>query len=587
MRRFILAAPLLALSVAAPRAQEALTANQRDADLGQLANMLAKQYAPYEWKRDVVGFDLYRLNPWLQRVHRADDLEFEEALVDYVASLDDAHATITFPSNFSASLGFTVDIYDGKALVDSVNRALLPAAQFPFDVGDELVALDGQPIRRTLASFAKYFVGANVRTTARGAAIGITDRLQTIMPHAPEVGEAAVASIRLASTGAVNSHTIPWAQSGFGLASQGPVPSPRRGNGRIVPSRTPEGSADDATAGVSRELFQMPRVSGSALPPYMNPIRPLLNVALPSPLYAVRGLGARSPVYGPPPGFAMRLGTQASHFFLSGTYVSNGVRIGLIRIPTMAPPNVVLALQQLDQEIAFFNANTDVLVVDAMRNPGGRVDVVEAFAQRLFSQPFRTVGFEIRATAEWLTEIVEAVDDAERFGAPARVIQNLRSIMDAIRTAYDEGRGRTAPVPLGSDSLTVVPAPNAYTRPVLLLVDEFTASGGDMFAAIVQDDWRETLFGMRTMGAGGAVGQFNCTTFTESVCTITLALMNRGTVISAPGFPPSPYLENVGVRPEIVVDYMTRANLTSGGAPFVQAFTNAAVKLAQAPVVQP
>jgi hypothetical protein len=53
----------------------------------------------------------------------------------------------------------------------------------------------------------------------------------------------------------------------------------------------------------------------------------------------------------------------------------------------------------------------------------------------------------------------------------------------------------------------------------------------------------------------------------------------RGVVISTPDFPPSPYFENVGVRPDIVVDYMTRANLISGGAPFGQAFTDAAVKL--------
>jgi hypothetical protein len=54
-------------------------------------------------------------------------------------------------------------------------------------------------------------------------------------------------------------------------------------------------------------------------------------------------------------------------------------------------------------------------------------------------------------------------------------------------------------------------------------------------------------------------------------------------VISTPEFPPSPYIENIGVRPDIVVDYMTRSNLMTGGAPFVQAFTDAAVKLAQTP----
>ena len=106
-----------------------------------------------------------------------------------------------------------------------------------------------------------------------------------------------------------------------------------------------------------------------------------------------------------------------------------------------------------------------------------------------------------------------------------------------------------------------------------------------MLAAIIQDNHRGPLFGMRTMGAGGSVTSFDCTVFTESECLITLSLMNRGTTVSNTEFPPSPYIENVGVRPDIVVDYMTKANLLSAGAPFVQAFTDSAVKLVQTTAV--
>jgi hypothetical protein len=131
MRRVVLAAMRLATSVAAPTAQDALTANQRDTDLVQLASVFAKNYAPYEWKRDVMGFDLYRLTPWLQHVHHTDDLDFQEALIEYVTSLNDAHSAISLRSNFSASLPFTVDIYDGTVRIDSVNRALLPRGAIP------------------------------------------------------------------------------------------------------------------------------------------------------------------------------------------------------------------------------------------------------------------------------------------------------------------------------------------------------------------------------------------------------------------------------------------------------------------------
>ena len=580
MRRAVVPLLLLAICGAVPRAQEALTKDQREADLTQLANTFAKNYAPYEWKRDVIGFDLYRLTPWLQRVHHADDLDFQDALIEYVASLNDAHSTVFFPSNFTASLGFTVDIYDGKVLIDSVNRLQLPAAQFPFDVGDQLMSLDGQPVQALIASFRKYAIGANPRTTDRLAATIIGRRSQSFVPHAPEVGDAAAASIRLASTGAVNSYQVPWMKSGIGLASQGPVPSPQRGNGRIFLPPGHESTAD-ARVGGTGPLFADVPVASNTLPAYLDSVRPLLNVSVTKSQYAVLGFGARSPIFAPPPGFVQRLGTQSSHFFFSGTYTSGGVRIGFIRIPSMQPPNAALALQQLDAEIAFFNANTDVLVVDVMRNPGGTVDVTEAFAQRLFPNAFQSVGFEIRATAEWVTAIVNAVVAAQAGGAPPDVIENLRAIMNEMVTAYNEDRGRTKPVSLSTGSLTLPPAPTAYLKPMLLLVDELTASGGDMFAAIVQDNHRGPLFGMRTMGAGGSVGQGSCTVFTESMCNTTLSLMNRGVVIWGTEYPPSPYIENVGVRPEIVNDFMTRANLMSAGATFVQAFTDAAVKLAQ------
>ena len=81
------------------------------------------------------------------------------------------------------------------------------------------------------------------------------------------------------------------------------------------------------------------------------------------------------------------------------------------------------------------------------------------------------------------------------------------------------------------------------------------------------------------MGAGGSVVSFNGPAFTESIFRVTVSLMNRGEVITTADFPPAPYVENIGVRPDIPMDYMTRANLLSGGAPFVQAFVQAIEKL--------
>jgi hypothetical protein len=55
--------------------------------------------------------------------------------------------------------------------------------------------------------------------------------------------------------------------------------------------------------------------------------------------------------------------------------------------------------------------------------------------------------------------------------------------------------------------------------------------------------------------------------------------MNRLQVITTPDFPPAPYIEHIGVRPNIPFDSMTRANLLGNGAPFVQAFVQAVENL--------
>jgi hypothetical protein len=571
---------LLAVSITTPRAQEALSSKQRIADLEQLVSFYDKNYAPYEWKRDVIGFDLLRLTPWLQRIQHSDDLDYQEALIEYVSSLNDAHDSIAFPTTLFASLGFSVDIYDGKVLIDAINRLALPIAQFPFVIGDELVSVDGTPVQTLIESFRKYAIAANQRSTDRIAAIRIVSRSQQIMPHTSDLDATASIAVRLASTGAINPFVVPWLKSGIPITSQGPLPSPRRGNGQIFLTPNGQGIGQlNSQSAFGPLVFSVGNTvaADDTLPGYMEPLRSLLNASVPKDYYSVLGFGARSPVFAMPAGFVQRLGTQPAHFFFSGTYVApNGLRIGFIRIPSMSPPSVVTALQQLDQEIAFFNANTDALVIDVTRNPGGLVSFVEAISQRFIPTAFHIIGFEIRATGAWLFSFASALNNALATGAPPEIVDNLRNNFNAVLDAYNANRGRSVPVSLNSTgSLTLAPVAGAYTHPLMVLVDEFSASGGDMFPAIIQDNNRGPLFGMRTMGAGGSVVAFNATAYTESIFRVTVSLMNRGRLIQTAEFPSAPYIENIGVRPDIPFDYMTRANLMTAGAPFVQAFTQA------------
>jgi hypothetical protein len=599
MRRLGVVVLLLTLSTTTPHAQQALTREQRIADLTQLASQYAKNYGPYEWKRDVQGFDLLRLTPWLHRIQHSDDLDFQEALIEYVASLNDAHDTIAFPTTFSAALPLTVDIYDGKVLIDSINRGLLPIASFPFDIGDEIVAFDGRPVQEVIRSLRKYAIAANERSTDRIAATRMVSRIQQIMPHSFELGPVASVAIKLASTGATSTFTIPWFKNGIPITSQGPLPSPVRGNGRLTLST----DGQDITAGLpgsaatTASVFKVADAmfADDTLPRYMDPIRPLLNASVAKDYYSVLNFGSRFPIFAPPPGFVdlsapcatciVRNGEPV--FYLVGTFttVPGGVRIGFLRIPSMSPPSSAIALAQLDRAMALFATTTDALIVDVMRNPGGLVSFVEAVAQRLIPTEFHTIGFEIRATAAWLFSFASQLNFARLTRPPGDpILSNLENNFNEVLEAYNANRGRSAPVSLNSTgSLVLQPVAGAYAKPLLVLTDEFSASGGDMLPAILQSNNRGPILGWRTMGAGGSVVAFNGPAFTESIFRITVSLMNRGHVVNTPDFPPAPYIENIGVRPDIPVDYMTRANLMSGGAPFVQAFTQAIENLVHAP----
>ena len=107
-----------------------------------------------------------------------------------------------------------------------------------------------------------------------------------------------------------------------------------------------------------------------------------------------------------------------------------------------------------------------------------------------------------------------------------------------------------------------------YTKPILILINGRSISCGDLFAAILQDNKRATLFGTRTAGAGGAVfrhkfdNKFGIEFFTT---TITHGERKNGDPI-----------ENLGVMPDIPYE-ITEEDIKSDYLPYANEI-NQAVK---------
>jgi hypothetical protein len=475
-------------------------------------------------------------------------------------------------------LNFWVDIYDGKLLVDSIDRSRLPAAEFGFVTGYELVSIDGQDSQKQLDGLLRYEIAANPRSTRRLAAQLLTVRPQYLMPHAADVPEISVVVFRRPD-GNMETYRIPWAKSGLLLTNVGHYTTPGL-----------TGTAD--VSAVSRVPRTRPHAPGGPpvsgeTPEYLQVLNRLQNCRLPD--KAVNGFGSQAPVFAAslPSSFVLRQGRSYYDPFYSGVFSAGGHTIGFIRIPSYAPNNTTIALAAFQNEIAYFQANTEALVIDEMRNPGGSVSYLNAIVSYLMPTVWRSIPFELRATSEWVEAISSALVSAVALGAPQYYVDLLQAIKDELVTANAAMRGRTKPIPLDDVTINRSPAMDAkgnmiaYTKPIVVLVDEMSASAGDAFAATIQDNARGPLLGWRTMGAGGNVEGWEAGTYSLGYATVTESLMNRKTAIVTAEYPTAPYVENIGVRPEIVVDYMTADNLNRNGKPFVDAFV--AAILAQIP----
>jgi C-terminal processing protease CtpA/Prc len=564
-----LALPLLLVSLSGALSAQ-LQPDQKLIDFQSLVALYAKQYAPYAWKRDVLNYDMLKLAPWLDKVRATkDDLGFYEVGAAYVASLNDAHSEFFVDSDFTAYLGFDVDLYDGRALVDNIDPSISRAAG--FQTGDELISVDGKTVADWLAEFGKYSAYANQRSSNRYNSILITQRIQSVYPRAVEIGDNATVVIRRKSTGNLQTYTMPWTTTGTPFINNGPVSSP------VVTS----------VPGAQVKLKRRTDVG----PPSSKYLVRLRNNRLP-PAKELRGFDVVTPVFQPsfPSSFVRRLG-RSGDFFYSGTFTAGGKKIGYIRIPDFQDPSSGLegfALSQFETEMVFQRANTDGLIVDVMRNPGGDGCYAEALLQNLIPYRFRGIGNQIRVTQDMLLGITQEIDQAPLFGLDQLTVDQLSFILAEMQTAYKQNRGITDPLPACGTYFERDPATDArgnsiaYTKPILVLTDEFTTSAAEIFSSIFQDSQRGPLFGWRTAGAGGSVGGAQISGFySESYATVTLSQLVRTRHVLTPDFPVTDYIENVGVRPDITLDYMTEDNLTNRGKAFVDGFTAAMLNLLQ------
>ena len=565
----LLAAPLLAYGQ--------MTTEQKVTDFTSLSQFYVRHYTPANWKIVQFGFDLSDLRPWLAKVRATKtDMEYYDVAIEYLAMLQDGHIRYTVPTNFQAYLRFDVDIYDGKTLIELIANGY-PMRDFPIEIGDELVSVDGLSSEQWIQRLSRYGIGANDSATRRRAADFITFRPQQSIPWAPQIGETAKVVIRK-QDGTEKTYDLPWFKSGTPITNLPPVSGPRLSISDSTQVRNPA----DRYAGLAAqwgvytgerqvEAETLSAEEREARSTQMGEAHPV-DVAL-------TGLGQLTPLYGPPAGLRLRLGTGQNDLFLSGTFPLDGKTVGWIRIPTFGPANTTLAITQFRNEIAALQNLTSGLVIDVMHNPGGNVCYAQELMRYLVPKPFWGIGYWIKPTLAWKVAFDTRARSAQNPQVEAWERELLGEYDRLLSAAYEKGE-ETGIYPVCAASVVVIPQDVVYTKPILLLTNEFSISAGDTFSAMFQDAARGKIVGIRTGGLGGNVNDYFNTGITEANLRITRSLFIRENAVPSP-YGPTRFMENVGVAPDVKLDIMTRENLLSGGRPFVAGWLEEVRKILQ------
>ncbi len=581
-----------------------LTHEQKLSDFKTLVALYDKNYAPYEWKVDAFDYDLLKLQPWLEQVNSShDDLSFYDTCIHYVASLQDSHDAFIIPSYYEAYLPITADIYDARVLLDTIDRTVLDPQTYPFAVGDELLSVDGTNVSEWIAKLGPYGVNGQGNPVSRNrlAVATIFDRLQNFYTYSNKVhpGDTATIVVR-GQDGRVGTYTLTWEAFGIPLNQIGPVPNPGprafTGQSAFAQSRVKHPMRQLAQAASNPWgvwTGEEPAREETPMPKGMERLKGLQIFAAFEPDHVVAGsifpFNSRFPAFNPPPGFHLRLGSHATDEFISGTFPKGNRTVGFIRIPSFAPTSQSRAIQQFQSEITFFQQNTSGLVIDLMSNGGGNICYANTLVRYLSPHPFQALPAKLRATEQWLLNFESLLIFEESHGGSQSDIDLVTGMIDEVQQALAESRGLTQPIqaysPVGfcnaGGGLIYPPATDAlgnniaYTKPILLLTDNFTLSSAEIFAATLQDENRVSVFGVRTDGGGGndVSYNFNATPYSEGRAIVTQSILVRNHSISTPGLPSAPYIENIGIQPDFTADYQTRNNLLTGGQPFVNGFS--------------
>lgn len=536
----------------------ALNAEQRLSDFAQLVNIFQRNYGPLRWKKTSVGLDFDKhVAEYKSRIGAArNDAEFYNLLARFTAGLKDGHVSAMVPSTLRANLGFTVDLIEGKVLIETVDRLKLPEPLFPFKKGDQLISLGNKPVDQIIADMVAVSDTGHAPSSNRIAASRIPARRQDRGYAIPK----GVTTVTVLPKGAAQPITVTatWILTGSALVELDDLE-------RLSDDDT--GAVPTAASGkeLLAQLKKMPEFSSVLSQAKIEELHQI----------GITDIGSPKSMFKLPANAKEIPGLPVT----AAIYEAAGKKIGVIRVHTYMDDGLT---EVVARALQVMEAATDALVIDQTNNPGGSVALVPEIVGLFAEKTYKDMDFKVRPSLNWLkkfadinAKIAELLKADPNDFAGNALKARFEYLESEVKDSLSEKRFLTKPISLNLTGTYGTIQPNTvvrYTKPVLLLINEFDFSGGDAFPAIMQDNGRVTVFGAQTSGAGGNVAEYGPLANSFFKLQLTESLMVR---------PNGQYMENRGVVPDVKYE-ITEDDFMNDYRGYVKAFTVEALKLAGA-----
>jgi Peptidase family S41/PDZ domain len=472
------------------------TAEQKLSDLDQLVTMIKAGYGPIQYKKEKLKIDVDALRTiYAQKLAATkSNGEYYYTILQFIAEFKDGHFRASLPTDRVSSLPFETDLVDGKVLIDNVNRDLLSEDEFPYEKGDEVVSVDGKPIKDVLDQLQSYRGLGYDLSQRRLAATEIALRKGARVP-APEGdvlfqfrrGTSAVVSAPVKLTWDVKGQSVDEV-----LMSMGSHPI-HFGD----PAAAQLNFDDLSISGMFKEL-KNPQVPNSASYSCSGTTR----IAIPDKATIIM----QDP-------------------FVAYYYPTAQGNIGYLRIPHYEPEDGDFdkRFSQYEYAVSVLEKNTVGLVIDQDHNCGGSVQYLHRILSLFLDKAQPEQQFTLLANKEEYDGCVAEMKEAGDFTIAE---ENISKVCDLIKTSWLKGDFMTPKTAIDGAPL-VMPNDVRYTKPMVMLIDEMSGSGGDAFPSLMQGYGRAKLIGTRTMGLGGHVVAQAALNYSQITPEMTKSLFYR------------------------------------------------------------